>query len=68
MESLTGPFQDCCGGLVLPPVWRTKRLVRPGRWLPNKPIARSGRIDLCCIHELGYMKLDRHGTEVPSPY
>lgn len=27
--------------------------------LPNKTIARGGRVDLLCIEELGSMKLDR---------
>lgn len=30
----------------------------------TKTIARYGRVDLLCIDELGYMKLDRHGAEL----
>lgn len=29
-----------------------------------KTVARYGRVDLLCIDELGYMELDRHGTEL----
>ncbi len=31
----------------------------------NRTITRYGRVDLLCIDELGYMELDRHGTELP---
>ncbi|MER5603906.1 ATP-binding protein, partial [Streptomyces sp. NPDC002265] len=32
--------------------------------LLTKTIARSGRVDLLCIDELGYMELDRRGAEL----
>ncbi|GII06189.1 ATP-binding protein [Planobispora takensis] len=32
--------------------------------LLTKTIARYGRVDLLCIDGLGYMELDRHGTEL----
>ena len=30
----------------------------------TKVIARSGRIDLLCLDELGYIELDRRGAEL----
>jgi DNA replication protein DnaC len=31
---------------------------------PSKTSARYGRVDLLCLHELGYMQLDRRGAEL----